>query len=123
MKYLVEYISASNLEKIEQVWKLLERGSDMTLFQSYDWNKMLLEFYIPKDTKYYESQYAIVKNEETVCLIAPLWITKKTFRFFPTKKTRASFTLTTRPQPKGQKKFWTRWRTCPLPPLSWNCRT
>lgn len=85
MKFFVEYIPASNIDKIEQVWKLHEKGSDMTLFQSFDWNKMLLEFYIPKDTKYYESQYAIVRNEETVCLIAPLWITKRTFRFLNKK--------------------------------------
>lgn len=85
MKFFVDYIPVTSLDTLEPVWKLLENGSDMTLFQSFDWNKMLLEYYIPKDTKFYESKYAIVRNEETICIIAPLWITKKTFRYLNKK--------------------------------------
>ncbi len=85
MDYSVEYIPAVCQDRIEKDWRRLETGNEMTLFQSYDWYKMLIDFYVPKDTKHYESVFALVKKAETICIIAPLWIIKKNFRFINKK--------------------------------------
>lgn len=80
MKYKTEYYNIENFSKLESVWKELEKGEDMTSFQSYHWYQMLNECYVPKDTPNYLSIYAVVKRDNEVVLIAPLWIVKKTFK-------------------------------------------
>lgn len=85
MSISIDYIPAPHLQKVKQEWNFLENGLDMTLFQSFDWNNMLLEHYVPKDTNSFESLYALVKIDGKECLIAPLWIVKKTFRLLNKK--------------------------------------
>lgn len=85
MKLSVDYLPAYKLNEIEQDWKELETGNEMTLFQSFEWNKMLLDYYVPKDTKKYCSLYAIVRIDGSACMIAPLWIIKKKFKFLNKK--------------------------------------
>ena len=51
MTYNIKYVPAKDLERIQDEWKALETGEEMTLFQSYEWYQMLLEKYIPEDTK------------------------------------------------------------------------
>lgn len=85
MSLTIEYIPATLLKNIKQEWSILENGVDMTLFQSYDWNIILLDHYVPKDTKSYQSLYALVKKDGKECLIAPLWIAKRTFRLLNKK--------------------------------------
>lgn len=80
MKYETEYINIENFSKLESIWKELEKGEDMTSFQSYRWYQMLNECYVPKDTPNYLSIYAVVKRNNEIVLIAPLWIVKKTFK-------------------------------------------
>ena len=80
MKYKTEYYNIENFSKLESVWKELEKGEDMTSFQSYHWYQMLNECYVPKDTPNYLSIYAVVKRDNEIVLIAPLWIVKKTFK-------------------------------------------
>ena len=79
MNYSIEYLPANQLKSIEVEWKQLESGEDMTIFQSYEWNQLLLEKYVPADTKNYVSIYAIIRKSNEICLIAPLWITKRRF--------------------------------------------
>ena len=85
MTYNIRYIEAKCLNQIREEWMELQTGKEMTLFQSYQWNKMLLEHYVPTDTREYESIYAIVESDGHPCMIAPLWVIKKTFRFLNQK--------------------------------------
>ncbi len=85
MAYNVKYIKGKQLDQIRDEWYMLQEGSDMTLFQSYQWFQMLLEHYIPSDTIYYESIYAVVYYSGSPVMIAPLWIVKKTFRLLNQK--------------------------------------
>lgn len=80
MAYSIKYVKGIDLNKIQDEWKALETGGEMTLFQSYQWQQVLLEKYIPTDTDKYESIYAIVESNSQPCIIAPLWVVKKTFR-------------------------------------------
>ena len=76
MTYNIRYIEAKCLNQIREEWMELQTGKEMTLFQSYQWNKMLLEHYVPTDTREYESIYAIVESDGHPCMIAPLWVIK-----------------------------------------------
>lgn len=80
MKYVTEYYDIENFSILEATWKELEKGQDMTSFQSYHWYKMLNDCYVPKDCPNYFSIYALVKRDNEAILIAPLWIVKKTFK-------------------------------------------
>lgn len=40
---MVEIKSLSDLEEMAEIWRRLEKGGDMTVFQSHEWNKLLLE--------------------------------------------------------------------------------
>jgi len=85
MAYNIRYIEGKDLNHIQEEWKALQNGEEMTIFQSYHWYQMLLEHYIPNDTKDFESFYALVESDGHPCLIAPLWVVKKTFRFLNRK--------------------------------------
>lgn len=85
MNYSVDYIPSKRLNDINDIWKTLEKGKDMTLFQSYDWYNMLLNCYIPEDTDNFISVFAVVSCDNHPCMIAPLWIVKHSFRFLNKK--------------------------------------
>lgn len=80
-KYQIDYISKNDFPVLKLNWKHLEKGSDMTYFQSYDWYEMLNDCYVPKDTENFVSIYAVVRRDGLVILIAPFWIVKHTFMF------------------------------------------
>jgi hypothetical protein len=81
----IEYCKKDCFSSLEHVWRQLERGNDMTIFQSYDWNKMIVDHCLPPDTYYYETVFVTVRNHEMPLLIAPLWIIKHSFRFINKK--------------------------------------
>lgn len=85
MAYKIRYVKGIDLEQIQDVWTALETGDEMTMFQSYRWHQVLLEQYVPMDTRKFESLYAIVDLDDQPCLIAPLWVVKKTFRLLNQK--------------------------------------
>ena len=85
MAYEVRYISGMHLDEIREEWIALQTGNEMTIFQSYRWYKMLQEHYVPADTGEYESIYAVVESDGKPCMIAPLWVVKKTFRILNQK--------------------------------------
>lgn len=85
MAYNIRYVKGIHLNQIQDEWKALETGEEMTLFQSYQWHQVLLRQYIPMDTSKFESLYAVVESNGNPCLIAPLWIVKKTFRLLNKK--------------------------------------
>ena len=85
MNYKIEYIPVSKLKTIEKEWRELATGEDMTVFQSYEWNLLLLEKYIPADTNNYVSIYVIIRHFNKICMIAPLWIIKRRFNLINKK--------------------------------------
>lgn len=85
MTYKIRYIESKNLDQIRNEWTELQTGKEMTLFQSYQWYQMLLEYYVPKDTREFESIYAVVESDGQPNMIAPLWVVKKTFRILNQK--------------------------------------
>jgi len=85
MAYKIKYTPAKQLSLIEKEWRSLEIGKEMTLFQSYDWYNMLLEYYIPEDTKNFVSVFAVIEDDGKACMIAPLWIITKNFRILNRK--------------------------------------
>ena len=80
-EYTIDYINKCDFPTLKEQWRYLEKGSDMTYYQSYDWYEMLNECYVPEDTNNYSSIYAVVKRDGEVILIAPLWIIRRTFKF------------------------------------------
>jgi len=77
--FVVDYYSKELFPKLKTSWEVLEKGPDMTCFQSYKWYEMLNGCYVPDDTKDFVSVYAVVRQNERTVLIAPLWIVKRTF--------------------------------------------
>ena len=68
MAYSVRYVNGQHLSQIQEEWEALQSGGEMTMFQTYSWFKMLLERYIPMDTKDYESVYALVESDGQPCI-------------------------------------------------------
>ena len=85
MAYEVRYIGGKHLDEIREEWIALQTGNEMTMFQSFQWYQMLQDHYIPIDTREFESVYAVVESDGKPCMIAPLWIVKKTFRILNQK--------------------------------------
>lgn len=85
MAYNVRYVKGIHLSQIRDEWKALETGEEMTMFQSYQWYQVLLEQYVPADTRQFESLYAVVESDGQPCMIAPLWVIKRTFRLLNQK--------------------------------------
>lgn len=85
MAYTIRYVPAKDLELLQEEWKTLETGEEMTLFQSYDWYQTLLKYYIPEDTNNFVSVFALVEEDGQPCMIAPLWIIKRSFRILNRK--------------------------------------
>lgn len=81
MNYTIELYSPASFSRLESAWKDLQKGRDMTIFQSYSWYSMLNICYVPQDTPYFTSLYAVIKRGEETVLIAPLWIVKRTFKW------------------------------------------
>ena len=78
--YSIDYIKKEEFPKLQEDWERLQKGNDMTIYQSYAWYKMLNKQYVPEDTKQYISVYAVIKNDGIPVLIAPLWIILHTFK-------------------------------------------
>ena len=78
--YSIDYYKKEQFSQLQKDWERLQKGPDMTMYQSYAWYKMLNKQYVPEDTKQYISVYAVIKNDGIPVLIAPLWIILHTFK-------------------------------------------
>ena len=78
--YKCEFLSLAALFSIKEDWEELQEGLDMTYFQSFNWYE-LLSRNANKDTKRSFVRLATVLKDGQVCLIAPLLIITKNFRF------------------------------------------
>ena len=85
MSYTIQYIPKNQFPSLKDSWKKLEKGEDMSIFQTYDWNEALNEYYIPDSTKKYKAVYAIVKKDGVTIMIAPFWLFKKNYRIINKK--------------------------------------
>ena len=66
--YSIDYYNKEQFPQHQKDWKRLQKGNDMTIYQSYAWYKMLNEQYAPEDTKQYISVYAVIKSNGTPVL-------------------------------------------------------
>lgn len=78
-----EYTDISN-EQLKEAWQILERGSDMTYYQSYKWN-VIVQRFTPQYKGKYRLLYLVVRSDERIALIAPLWLITSSFLFFNRK--------------------------------------
>ena len=78
--YSLAFYKREQFHMLEKDWKRLERGGDMTLYQSYDWYEMLNKVYLPQDSSNYESVYITLKRNSDIVVIAPFWIILHTFK-------------------------------------------
>lgn len=82
MKFEYKIISSEqDMVSLEPMWKELEHGAEMTVFQSYDWNVLLVEQWMKfrynrRFTKIYIFQ---VIEDDKVVLIAPMIVQRKSF--------------------------------------------
>lgn len=89
--YTIDYYKPADFAKYQEEWQTLESGKDMTYFQTYDWNILLLP-YLKKDNLLHENIYALVRdgNRHPV-LIAPFWILK--YSIFPNFNQRGIYII------------------------------
>ena len=83
--YTIIYYPISKISSLENCWRMLEKGKDMTFFQHYEWYHMLASKNSSIKHPCFEIVIAEVKKEESTILIAPLWIVKKNFAKFNKK--------------------------------------
>lgn len=85
MLFKKKKFSINDICSIKSEWSLLEKGNEMTYFQSFHWYLHVCRRFIPKH-KNCESIIYLIQNEDgKPVLIAPLWIIKKNFKFINKK--------------------------------------
>lgn len=80
----VEIFSPNEFMKLEKAWLTLEKGEDMTCFQTFEWYKILNKQFLAEKKKNFfrKGIYALVSDENgNPLLIAPLQLFKVGFYF------------------------------------------
>ena len=86
MNYKIIYYSTDSFCKLQEVWKYLETGSEMTYFQSYEWYQILVDKNSKIRNRKHEIVFVQVNNDKDEPLfIAPFWIVYKTFKLINKK--------------------------------------
>ena len=76
----VLYYNIDSIQTLRDAWINLEKGADMTYYQTYSWYEMLTKVY--KDKKFsFEICFAVVYDEKIPKIIAPLIAYRKSYRF------------------------------------------
>lgn len=80
--FTIEFIDKVHFNELKKDWTRLEKGKEMTIFQSFNWYKMLVDNSIPKDTSFFESIFAVVRSarDNLAVLIVPIWVVKHRFK-------------------------------------------
>lgn len=76
--YKINKYTPSQIAMLEPIWKELEKGQDMTYFQTYDWYAMLSKIWDVSEP-WMETVILSVTEDETPVLIAPFIIVKRTY--------------------------------------------
>lgn len=74
--------SPQEFEKLEEQWKILEKGIEMTWFQTYEWYKIVNSHFIAEKKKapFRFGTYVLLSDDnEKPLMIAPIQIVKKGF--------------------------------------------
>lgn len=84
MDYTLQYFAIDEIKRIKDIWLYLQTGSDMTYFQTYSWNRMLVDFtpVIPQADCGY---FVIFNSKGNPSMIAPLWVLRHRVRVFNSK--------------------------------------
>ncbi len=80
MAIQIDILYCADFPALEEAWNRLYRGQEMSYFQSYRWNKLVLSR-MPVDTRYYEASFVVLKEDGQVRMIAPLWVVKRPYRW------------------------------------------
>lgn len=78
--YRIEEYTDISIEQLKEAWLILERGNDMTYYQSYKWN-VIVQRFTPRYKGICRLLYVVVKLDESIVLIAPLWLITNSFLF------------------------------------------
>lgn len=75
-KYTLCDYGIDEIGSLEQIWRPLEKGGDMTAFQSYDWYKNLCTLHRKERTKnlFRKFRFVVVSRENVPVLLAPFEI-------------------------------------------------
>ncbi|MBP9987909.1 MAG: GNAT family N-acetyltransferase, partial [Ruminococcus sp.] len=71
--FSVEIINLNNFSKMKEYWEKLEKGKDMTPFQSYFWYEKINEYSIANGNEKNDF-YAVAKLDSNPVMIAPIHI-------------------------------------------------
>ena len=77
--YKIRYVPQKDIISIREEWKILEKGEEMTYFQTFDWYQMLIDF--TPCCKVVENVYVVIYKSNNPIIIAPLWIVKRNYRY------------------------------------------
>lgn len=77
--YTISYYSLQEIEEIKENWLRLEKGSEMTYFQRYDWYNMIAKLNQGTKHRHFYIILSVAKRDDHTVLIAPLWIVTKDF--------------------------------------------
>ena len=80
MKYQFKTFTSSNFHLLKEEWIKLEKGEDMTYYQSYHWYESIMKF-MPEKKGYYGSVFLCIYLGDQLQLICPLWVVYKTINF------------------------------------------
>lgn len=75
--YIVQKYNQRELTQLRKDWQLLEKGKDMSYFQTYDWYESINDIIPSKG----EVVFVEVTKSEKAILIAPLWILRHNYLF------------------------------------------
>lgn len=76
----ISYFGLNEFSLLEEEWTRMEKGTDMSYFQSYSWNSMLANLYYNTNNTQ-EVFFIIVRNDSVAKVIAPIIVYRKTKRF------------------------------------------
>ena len=87
--------SVKDFEDLECAWKQLENGSDMTAFQTYEWNRLLIEefFSLLYNRLFAEVKCYVVTEDQKVVSILPVIIQKRNAKIVWWGRKKGSYIL------------------------------
>lgn len=76
---MIKVYVPTEFEQLQDVWELLEKGDEMTYFQSYRWYKQINRHFMQENAKniFREGVYVVSFVENNPIMIAPIQVIKK----------------------------------------------
>lgn len=81
MEYKIKELYPSDFASLKEEWIPLERGKDMTYYQSYHWYESIMKF-MPDKKGQYGPVFLCIYGGGKLQLICPLWVIFKTTNLF-----------------------------------------